>query len=93
MPFSFDDAAARQNWEKGKSLSVPPAGMRKYHDWRRYVADGRTPADAARLTGDMNYEQLRGNGNLYSVRLTQQHRVLFSVEGMTVKVLEIGGHY
>lgn len=93
MPFSFDDSAARLNWEKGKSVSVPPAGMRKYHDWRRYILEGRTPADAARLAGDMNYEQLQGNSNLYSVRLSQQHRVLFSVTGMAVRVLEIGGHY
>lgn len=41
----------------------------------------------------MNYERLRGNGNLYSVRLTQQHRALFSVEGTAVTVLEIEGHY
>ncbi|MDX6018883.1 hypothetical protein SIL08_01050 [Scandinavium sp. V105_16] len=93
MPFSFDDSAARQNWGKGKSISVPPAGMRKYHDWRRYILAGRSPSDAARLAGDMNYELLQGNSNLCSVRLTQQHRVLFSVVGMSIKVLEIGGHY
>lgn len=93
MPFSFDDSAARLNWEKEKSISVPPAGMRIYHDWRRYILGGRTPEDAARLAGDMNYERLQGYSNLFSIRLTKQHRVLFSVKGMTVKVLAIGGHY
>ncbi|KAF0853704.1 hypothetical protein Y788_21030 [Pantoea dispersa 625] len=41
----------------------------------------------------MNYEKLKGNSNLYSVRLTQQDRVLFSVAGMSITILEIGGHY
>ncbi|UKY37642.1 hypothetical protein [Pantoea dispersa] len=93
MPYTFDDSAARQRWEKGKSVSVPSAGMRKYHDWRRYILTGRSPSDAARLAGDMNYELLKGNSNLCSVRLTQQHRVLFSVAGMSITILEIGGHY
>ncbi|MEX5383490.1 MULTISPECIES: hypothetical protein [Cronobacter] len=93
MRYSFDDSAARNNWLRGKSVPVPPAGMRKYHDWRRFILAGMTPFDAARLAGDMHFEQLNGNSNLCSVRLTQQHRVLFSIEDATVKVLQIGGHY
>lgn len=94
MPYTFDDSAARDAWEKGRSIEVPPAGMRKYHDWKRLIQnEGKTPSDAARLAGDMNFEQLRGHTNLYSVRLTQSHRVTFSIEGMDVKVKSIGGHY
>ncbi|HCP5927994.1 TPA: type II toxin-antitoxin system YoeB family toxin [Escherichia coli] len=90
----FDDSRARAAWN-GDRTAVPRAGMRKYYEWRRLIRDeGRTPGDAAENVGDLHYERLKGGAeDFYSIRLTQKHRVVFSVTGEVVTVYTIGGHY
>ncbi|MGE6161462.1 hypothetical protein ACLHZ7_10405 [Aeromonas salmonicida] len=44
----------------------------------------------------MHYEQLSGNNKgVYTIRLSQEHRVAFTINGtlQQVKVISIGGHF
>ncbi|HHW5414144.1 type II toxin-antitoxin system YoeB family toxin [Citrobacter sp. Cpo090] len=89
----FDDSRVRNAWN-GNINAVPQAGMRKYYEWRRLIRDGgSSPADAAAKVGDLHYERLRGRNGFYSIRLSQEHRVVFSVQNESVTVYTIGGHY
>ncbi|KAK2612587.1 hypothetical protein QQS21_001358 [Conoideocrella luteorostrata] len=77
---------------------------RKYSDFQNLVRGQRlSPAEAAKKMGDVHYEGLGqkktySNGlklQEYTVRLSQQHRVAFTIneETRTVHVFQIGGHY
>lgn len=90
--YSFDDGEQRLRFNKGKHIQVPPAAMRKYFEWRRLVANyGYDPKTAANRVSDANPEKLQGN--TFSFRLTQEHRVIFSKNGNNIIVHSIGGHY
>ncbi|EFH7843350.1 hypothetical protein GJ336_18260 [Escherichia coli] len=66
--------------------------MRKYYEWRRRVRDyGHDPRTAANSVADANCEKLRGD--YYSFRLTQEHRVVFTMRGNDITVYSVGGHY
>lgn len=95
MTWNFDDSEARNNYLKGKHIPVPSAGMRKYNDWKRRIlssAHKEHPKDAAKYAGDMHYEKV---GDVYTIRLTQEHRVVFKLNDTLKKitVIRIGGHY
>jgi Txe/YoeB family toxin of Txe-Axe toxin-antitoxin module len=80
---------------KGK-VSVPPAAMRKFHDWCRAVESDTHPKLAADMAGDLNYEQLGGRlAGQYTIRLSQEHRVAFTIDepNRLVTIFQIGGHY
>lgn len=92
MGYIFNDDVAKKSYQSGKSRVVHPAGMKKYYEWRRLIRDrGVSPSDSAEKVGGLYFKRL--TGNQYSIRLTQGHRVLFSINGHNVTVLGIGGHY
>lgn len=96
MAWTIDDSQQRILYDKGKHVAVPPAGMSKYHEWRRKIELGTHPKNAADEVGDMHYEQLGGvNKGIYTIRLSQEHRVAFTLNGtlQQVNVISIGGHF
>lgn len=96
MVWRVDDSLPRITYEKGKHTEVPSAAMRTYHQWRRLINNGETPMNAARASGDLHFEQLSGrNRGVYTIRLSQEHRVVFTLDNTleTVNVIQIGGHY
>ena len=94
MPYSFDDSKPRKKYEQNNHRQVPPVGMRKYNDWRRQIVEkGLGPKEAAENVGDCHYEEINKSLGLYSIRLTQAHRVLFQVKGNEIIINGIGGHY
>ncbi|KAJ8112850.1 hypothetical protein ONZ43_g5294 [Nemania bipapillata] len=78
---------------------------RKYSDFQNLVRGQRlSPAEAAKKLGDVHYERLgrqrivnAGGPRLdeYTIRLSQEHRVAFTIneETRTVHVFQIGEHY
>ncbi len=98
MPnWTVDDSVQRAAYDKGKHDPVPASSMRKYHDWRLAVEHkNQHPKVAAEEVGDLHYEQLSGKlKGEYTVRLSQEHRVAFTIDDTTkvVAVFRIGGHY
>ncbi|MBY0446528.1 MAG: hypothetical protein K2Q15_15135 [Burkholderiales bacterium] len=94
--WKFDDSTPRRKYTSGKSIQVPPAGMRKFHEWRRLILTGLHPSKAAEAIGDCHYEKIRQKDgiNLFSIRLTQEHRVYFRLNDTSriIEVMSIGGH-
>ncbi|KAI1169833.1 hypothetical protein F4777DRAFT_571667 [Nemania sp. FL0916] len=69
---------------------------RKYTDFQNVVRGQRFhPSEAANIIGDMHFERLNGPRAEYTVRLSQKHRVAFTIDQdtRTVHVFQIGGHY
>lgn len=97
MPWSLDDSIQRNVFNRNRHFDVPGAAIRKYHDWKRLVVQGNmAPNLAAAQVGDTHYEQLGGrNAGEFTIRLSQQHRVAFTVDSVNqhVTVFQIGGHY
>jgi Txe/YoeB family toxin of Txe-Axe toxin-antitoxin module len=97
MGWKVDDTVQRTAFNAGKHYQVEPSAMRKYHDWKNKITlNNLHPKVAAEAAGDMHYEQLGGrNAGQYTVRLSQQHRVAFTINtvSQTVNVFQIGGHY
>lgn len=97
MAWKVDDSVQRNVFNAGKNFSVEPSAMRKYHDWKNKInLQNLHPKVAADAAGDMHYEQLSGrNAGQYTIRLSQQHRVAFTINtaSQTVNVFQIGGHY
>ena len=87
MPWTLiDDGAA--------NIEVGAAGMRKYYEWRRLIRDDINPRAAANQVGDTHYEQLGGHHRgVYTIRLSQLHRVVFTIAEQVVTVSHIGGHF
>jgi plasmid maintenance system killer protein len=96
MAWTIDDSQPRILYNKDKHVAVTPSAMGKYHEWRREIERGSDPKSAAGKVGDMHYEQLSGNNKgIYTIRLSQEHRVAFTINGtlQQVKVISIGGHF
>lgn len=90
--YIFDDSEQAKRFERNKHFIVPPAGMRKYFEWRRLVRDyGYDPRTAAANVFDGDPEKLEGD--TYTIRLTNHHRVVFTKRGNNVTVITIGGHH
>lgn len=90
--YNFDDSEQRARYNRNGHIPVPPSAMRKYNEWRRLIANyGYNPRTAAEHVGDTNPERLRGN--TFSIRLTQEHRVVYSIQGNNITVHSVGGHY
>ncbi|NLS55692.1 hypothetical protein [Hafnia alvei] len=92
MSWDFNDSAPQAS----NLRIVEPSGMRKYYEWRRLIRYMNLPPnDAAARVGDLRYERLpeRGPYN-FSIRLSQQHRVHFTVDNTAkrITVLSIGPH-
>lgn len=92
MPWTVNDQQARNTFNQGKHVQVPPAAMKKYYEWRQLIQGGSDPKSAADEAGDMHYEKLK-NTDIYTIRLSQEHRVVFKIIGEMVQVIKIGGHY
>ena len=96
MPWIVNDAAARATFVAGNHDQVVVAGMRRYYEWRRLINTNIHPSIAAAAVGNTHYERLSGqHAGLYTIRLTQADRVVFTVNGanLVVTVLRIGGHF
>ncbi|MGC7960377.1 hypothetical protein [Salmonella enterica] len=93
IKWTLDDSGAKSD------ESVPQAAMRTYDDWRDLVQLGTHPLEALNsLSKDFNFESLSpksAQGQYYSIRLSQKHRVVFNMVDADhhVKVLSIGSHY
>ena len=76
---------------------MPQAAYRKYKDWSAEIRHrGKHPKEAAESCGDTHYERLKGYVQpTYSIRLSQEHRVVFEVNDQrnVVTILQVGGHY
>jgi Txe/YoeB family toxin of Txe-Axe toxin-antitoxin module len=90
--YNFNDSEQNLRYSKNKHIAVPVAAMRKYYEWRRLVRDyGHDPITAANTVSDANPERLQGD--TFSFRLTQEHRVVYTKQGNNITVLTVGGHY
>ncbi len=80
--------------EIDKSFTLPNL-QKTYEEWKNEINNNGThPRDAARNLGrGTNYEKL--HGDVYSIRLSREHRVVFLVspESHIATVLRLGGHY
>ncbi|CDG89999.1 hypothetical protein [Xenorhabdus bovienii] len=89
MAWEVDDS--RATWKQ-----IPPAAERKYEEWVRTItASNRHPRDAAEDVGGCNFKMLGGTSSgieQYTIRLSKDHRVLFTIEGEIVNVRQVGGH-
>ncbi|WP_086954119.1 hypothetical protein, partial [Xenorhabdus innexi] len=66
----------RAEWEQ-----IPRAAENKYEEWVRIIRENnRSPSDAARDIGDSNFKMLGGTAELYTIRLSKKHRVLFTID-------------
>ncbi len=81
--FTVNDSKAEEN-------TMKPAQETKYKQWKKLILAGSHPKDAAEEIGDSNYETVSGG---YTIRLSQEHRVFFTISGNAVTVKQIGGHY
>lgn len=96
MAWTIDDSQPRILYNKDKHVAVTASAMSKYHEWCREIVRGTDPKNAADKVGDMHYEQLSGkNKGIYTIRLSQEHRVAFTINStlQQVKVISIGGHF
>jgi plasmid maintenance system killer protein len=94
MPWNVNDAQQRARFDAGRHVDVPAAGMRKYYEWTRLINSNVAPNVAAGQVGDLHYEQLQGrHQGTYTIRLSQEHRVVFTIVGQQVVVSQIGGHF
>ncbi|EOC3002942.1 TPA: hypothetical protein ACGSIZ_004984 [Escherichia coli] len=88
--WSIDDSKC----EIDKSFTLPTP-QKTYEEWKNEINNNGThPRDAARHLGrGTNYEKLQGD--VHSIRLSREHRVVFLVsqESHIVTVLRRGGHY
>ncbi|PHM69781.1 hypothetical protein [Xenorhabdus sp. KJ12.1] len=81
--------------ERAEWAQIPRAAENKYDEWVRIIVENnRSPSDAARDIGDSNFKMLSGATELYTIRLSQRHRVLFTIDSVNeiVRVLQVGGH-
>ncbi|KAF3221860.1 hypothetical protein TWF679_007075 [Orbilia oligospora] len=94
--------AERSVWTWAESSAVKKAQLEEshmatYNQFRELVTEQRLhPAVAARQVGDTNYEGLLGKRKgQYTIRLSQEHRVAFTVDKASkhVHVFHLGGHY
>lgn len=90
--YNFDDGEQKLRHSKKRHIEVHPAAMRKYYEWRRLVRDyGHDPKSAANTVSDAKPEKLQGD--TFSFRLTQEHRVVYTKLGNNITVHSVGGHY
>ncbi len=80
-----------------RQCTLPSGYMAKYRNWKDEIqVRNHHPKEAAEICGDMHYEQLSGkNKGQFTIRLSQEHRVAFTLNTMARQVLvfHIGGHY
>jgi Txe/YoeB family toxin of Txe-Axe toxin-antitoxin module len=95
MAWIVNDNAQRARFNAGRHVQVPVAAMRKYYEWKHLItSEDLAPNVAADRVGDLHYEQLQGrHRGTYTIRLSQEHRVVFTIVGQQVIVSQIGGHF
>ncbi len=81
--YTVNDSNAEEN-------TMKPAQETKYKSWKKLILAGSHPKEAAEEIGDSHYETVSGG---YTIRLSQEHRVFFTISGNAVTVKQIGGHY
>jgi Txe/YoeB family toxin of Txe-Axe toxin-antitoxin module len=81
--FTVNDSKAEEN-------TMQSAQDTKYKQWKKLILAGAHPKEAAEQIGDSHYETVTGG---YTIRLSQEHRVFFTISGSAVTVKQIGGHY
>jgi hypothetical protein len=82
---------------KGKVKYVQqltPAEDKKWDGFVEQLGKGKTPAEAAKLAGDSDYNKLKGGANQYELRLSGGRRATFIVnEGAKeLSQVQVGGH-
>lgn len=98
LKWRVDDDQQRTMYRLGRHVVVDGATMRHYYEWRRIINTGGVhPRQAAQLIGikmDYKLTKQKQRIQLYSIRLSKEHRVFFTVDevGKIVNVLNVGGH-
>ncbi|MFJ3372815.1 hypothetical protein [Pseudomonas sp. NPDC086251] len=95
--WTVDDSEQKNKYGSRKHIPVDAASMRNYYLWRRLITSGAHPRDAAIMAGaKFCYKQVKQKKavQLFSIRLSQEHRVFFMIQedARLVRVLNIGGH-
>jgi hypothetical protein len=89
MPWSIDDLHATP------TENLPRACGATYYAWRRAIRErGIHPSEAAAEVGDTNFEYYDNGQTKGTIRLSQGHRVWFTVNQATeeVTVNKVGTH-
>ncbi|PRQ05288.1 hypothetical protein ENSA5_04070 [Enhygromyxa salina] len=89
MPWTIDDLHATP------TPNLPRTCASTYYAWRRAIRDrGIHPKDAAEEVGDANYELYNGAGTKGTIRMSQSHRVWFTLNSDTEEVIvnKVGTH-
>nr|ADV36118.1 40kDa insecticidal toxin [Xenorhabdus nematophila] len=87
----------RDNPSRNGFMNMDDAAKRKYSSFIKEVQKGNDPQAAAKSIGTKsgsNFEKLQGR-DLYSIRLSQEHRVTFSINNtdQIMEIQSVGTHY
>nr|ADQ92844.1 40 kDa insecticidal toxin [Xenorhabdus nematophila] len=87
----------RDNPSRNGFMCMDDAAKRKYSSFIKEVQKGNDPRAAAKSIGTKsgsNFEKLQGR-DLYSIRLSQEHRVTFSINNtdQIMEIQSVGTHY
>nr|ABU68418.1 42 kDa insecticidal toxin [Xenorhabdus nematophila] len=87
----------RDNPSRNTFMKMDDAAKRKYSSFIKEVQKGNDPRAAATSIGTKsgsNFEKLQGR-DLYSIRLSQEHRVTFSINNtdQIMEIQSVGTHY
>ncbi|MBD2812229.1 Txp40, insecticidal toxin (previously name A24tox) [Xenorhabdus sp. Vera] len=87
----------RDNPSRNAFMKMDDAAKRKYSSFIKEVQKGNDPRAAATSIGTKsgsNFEKLQGR-DLYSIRLSQEHRVTFSMNNtdQIMEIQSVGTHY
>jgi hypothetical protein len=82
---------------KGKVKYVQQLTKAEDTKWDAFVAhlaDGKSPADAAKALGDSDFKALKGGANQYELRLSGGKRATFIVNSSAKEIsqVQVGGH-
>ena len=89
MPWTIDDLRATP------TPNLPRTCGSTYYAWRRAIRDrGIHPKEASEEVGDCNFEYYDQGETKGTIRLSQSHRVWFTVDSKaeTVTVNKVGTH-
>jgi hypothetical protein len=78
-----------------KEEYIESAHKAKYDEWVKNIVGGMHPKVAAEKIGDSHYEVIDPTLKIFTIRISQKHRVAFKLDEVKciVNVFQLGGHY
>ena len=96
MDFDFQTSELNDLYYEGKGKEkYPDYIVRAFFKKIKIINNAKDEGDIRDIKGN-HFEKLKGENNLYSIRLNDQYRLIFSIEGSNEKkflIKEISNHY